>query len=137
MDERVNATFEIAKRDDAKRLVFGWASVAKDATGQPVVDAHMDEIPEDGLEEAAYRFMQKSRVGNEMHAGPQVAEVVESFVVTKDKLARLGLPEDSLPTGWWIGMRVSDDNVWKRVVDGDLAMFSIEGKARRTVVEDA
>ena len=45
--------FTIAKLDEDKRQVFGWASVVT-KNGQPVVDRQGDVIPVETLEEAAY-----------------------------------------------------------------------------------
>ena len=33
--------------------------------------------------------------------------------------------------GWWIGFKVTDDDVWAKVKDGTYPMFSIEGEAVR------
>ena len=51
------------------------------------------------------------------------------------KLKALGLPEDALAEGWWIGFHVTDESVWKKVKDGTYSMFSIEGEAIREEVE--
>lgn len=43
----------------------------------------------------------------------------------------MGIPEGTVPTGWWIGFKVTDDDVWAKVKDGTYPMFSIEGEAVR------
>ena len=48
----------------------------------------------------------------------------------------MGIPEGTLPTGWWIGFQVTDVDVWEKVKDGTYSMFSIEGEAKRVEVED-
>jgi hypothetical protein len=48
----------------------------------------------------------------------------------------MGLPIDSLPTAWWIGMRVNDDNVWDLVKDGTYKQLSVHGLGRRTLIEE-
>jgi hypothetical protein len=50
-----------------------------------------------------------------------------------EKLEKLGLPTDALPTGWWVGFHVEDDAAWARVKDGTYKMFSIQGTALREV----
>ena len=46
----------LAKVDDDKRLVFGWANIIKDEEGQLLVDRQDDFIDsEDELEKAAYQ----------------------------------------------------------------------------------
>ena len=61
--------------------------------------------------------------------------MVESVVFTKEKADALGIPPDILPEGWWIGFRITDDEVWEKVKNGEYPMFSIEGKAVREPVE--
>jgi hypothetical protein len=67
----------------------------------------------------------------------KTASIVESFVATPEKLAAMGLPKDSAQTGWWIGMKVEDEDVWQRVKSGELKAFSLGGKARRVDMEGA
>lgn len=49
-------------------------------------------------------------------------------VLAAENLLKLG---DVIPDGWWVGFRVDDDDVWKRVTDGTYGMFSIVGRALR------
>jgi len=125
---------EISKVDSDKRQVFGWASVTKSG-GIDVVDLQGDVIPLEEIEKAAYEFVKKSRVGGKMHgkgeAGPiQVSDMIESFVVTPEKKAAMGLPDET-PEGWWVGFKVNDDNTWAEAKDGKLAGFSVHGSGRR------
>ena len=130
------ARFGIAKVDDEQRLVFGWASVAINADGEPVVDLQDDMIDPAELEKAAYRAMEARFEAGEMHQRTGIGRIVESFVVTPEKLQAMGLAEDVLPIGWWIGVRVTDDDVWQRVKRGEYRAFSIHGMARREEVGD-
>ena len=125
------ADFAVKKLDDDQRLVFGWASVSVKADGSIVVDSQDDILSTATLEKASYDYVARSRVGGLEHERKGVATLVESFMVTKSKLKAMGLAEDALPEGLWIGMRVDDANVWKRVKSGELSMFSIGGKSRR------
>ena len=60
--------------------------------------------------------------------------MIESMVFTKEKAAALGIPEGTMPEGWWVGFEVTDDEVWKKVKDGTYKMFSIEGTAQRVEI---
>lgn len=51
-----------------------------------------------------------------------------------DRMAAMGIPEGTLPVGWWIGFQVTDADVWEKVKDGTYSMFSIEGKAERVSI---
>lgn len=62
-------------------------------------------------------------------------KLVESCVFTAEKQKAMGIPEGTLPIGWWIGFKIEDDAAWARVKNGTYKMFSIEGKANREPVE--
>jgi hypothetical protein len=108
--------------------------------GQPVVDKQGDYIDTADLEDAAYEYMLKSRVGGAMHTRDpfdrpvKVADIVESMVFTDDKVAKMGLPQD-FNRGWWIGMKIHDENEWSLVRKGEAGGgrggFSIHGKGMR------
>lgn len=123
-------TGKIAKRDDEKFLVFGYASMAD------VTDSQGDVISIDTLEKAAYDFVLHSRTGGEMHEVMGVATLVESIVFTPEKLAALGLAEDALPHGWFVGFKVHDTEAWQKIKNGDYSMFSIGGRAIREAVSN-
>jgi len=57
-------------------------------------------------------------------------------MVTPEKLQKMGLPEGSLPIGWWVGYKISDQDVWEGVKKGKYTQFSVHGKGRRTILED-
>lgn len=126
---------EISKVDSEKRQVFGWCSLTK-VDGQDVVDRQGDYIPLDEIEKSAYNYVIHSRKGGDMHKrdGDQplhTSDLIESFVVTPEKLKQLGLDEDAVPHGWWVGFKVNDDQQWESVKKGERNHFSIHGKGRR------
>lgn len=130
-DHQVEIEFEIAKLDEDERLVFGWANVSMRADGELIVDRQGDIIEPAELEKAAYDFVLDFRESGVNHKGETKGRLVESLVVTPEKLAAMGLAKDALPTGWWIGVKIDDPEVFKRVKKGELAMFSIQGSAQR------
>src|SRR3990167_3665318 len=99
----------IAKIDDEQRVVFGWASVAKRADGTTIEDSQGDVIDSEDLEKAAYDFVFDFREANAMHTGPVTGRLVESFVSTPEKLVKMGLAPDALPSAWWTGFKIDDD----------------------------
>ena len=121
----------IVKIDPKRQLVFGWASVSVRKTGEQVVDAHKDLIDPEELEDAAYAFNLEFRGAGEMHQGLVKGELVESFVVTHEKLAAMGLQKNDLPLGWWVGFLIRDLDVFEKVVSGKYVGFSIQGEAAR------
>lgn len=132
----IKGRMKITKADDEKRLAFGWASISVEEDGEQLVDLSGDMIDPDELEQAAYKYVRLYREGGEMHERGDVATLIESIVFTPDKKKALGIPDDALPTGWWIGFYVYDDEVWEKVKSGEYPMFSIEGKAVREEVKE-
>lgn len=129
---------EISKVNEDKKQVFGWCSLSS-VDGRPVVDLQNDYISIDEIEKSAYDYVKNSRKGGDMHArvgdAPlHVADMIESVIVTPDKLRRMGVPEESISkvnTGWWVGFQVNDDDVWAKVKSGERSGFSIHGKGQR------
>ena len=121
-----NIEGQILKADDEQRLVYGWASVVTEK-GEPVVDRQGDVIEPETLVKAVNNFMENIRVGKEMHKGDQIGAVIHSMPVTKEIGESLGIQSDR--EGWVVAFKVYDDNVWARVKSGELAAFSIGGRA--------
>lgn len=128
---------EFSKVDSDKRQVFGWASVVK-KDGQDVVDLQGDYIAIDEIEKAAYDYVIKSRKGGNQHQRDgemplHVSDMIESFVVTPEKIEKMGLPEDT-PLGWWCGFHINDDKTWAQVKNGERTGFSVHGRGARSAV---
>lgn len=127
-------TMPIAKSDDARQLLFGWASVAADADGTPVLDSQGDLIDLEDLEEAFYDYVKSAGTLNFMHDGPVRGHLVEALVFTPEKLAKLGIPPGTVPYGAWVGYHIPDAADYALAKGDGLLMFSIEGSAQREEV---
>lgn len=134
-DEYIPVDFQVSlaksRTDEDKQLVSGWASVSVNADGSLPLDWEDDTIPPCVLEKAAIDFMidyQESGVG---HKGEAVGTVVESIVFTKDKQAAIGIPEGTIPEGWFITVKINDAEVFAKVKEGTYKMFSIQGLCKR------
>lgn len=132
----IKGKFKIMKSDDDKMLAFGWANVSMRINGELIEDWQSDIIEPEELENAAYNYVLFYREGGEMHERGGAAILIESVVFTEEKMAAMGIPAGTLPVGWWIGFKVTDEEVWQKVKDGTYPMFSIEGEAERIEVED-
>jgi len=119
---------KILKVDDEQRMVFGWASVVTE-DGEPVIDRQGDVIEAETLVKAVNEFMEHVRVGKAMHTGEQVGVVVHSLPITKEIGEALGIHSNR--EGWVVAYKVFDDSVWERVKSGELAAFSIGGRAQK------
>lgn len=128
---------EITKVDEDERLVFGWASIGIDKDGGIIEDRQGDILDDPNeIEKAAYDFVLNSRDGGEMHVRKGVSTLVESVVFTPEKTRAMGIPDGTVPTGWWVGFRVNDEEVWKAVKDGKYRMFSVHGRGMRKAMDD-
>lgn len=117
---------QILKADDEQRLVWGWASVVTE-NGEAVIDRQGDVIEPDTLVKAVNKFMEHVRVGKTMHNGDQIGMVVHSLPITKEIGDSLGIQSNR--EGWVVAFKVYDDEVWAKVKSGELAAFSIGGRA--------
>ena len=126
----------ITKKDEEKQYAFGWAKIAVTVDGEQLVDRQEDLTASEDLEETAYKFVEFYREAGEMHERGGAGILIESIVFTSEKMRAMGIPEGTLPEGWWIGFHVTDADVWEKVKDGTYSMFSIEGRARRVPIEE-
>ncbi len=134
-DTVIKGRFKIMKSDDEKMLAFGWANVSMRVDGELIEDWQGDIIEPEELEAAAYEYVRLYGDGGEMHERGGVAVLIESVVFTEEKMQVMGIPAGTLPVGWWIGFKVTDEDVWEKVKNGTYPMFSIEGEAERVEVE--
>lgn len=129
----VTATVDIKKSSD-ENLVSGWANVSINQDGSIPLDWQGDIISPEVLEKAAIGFMLDYRGSGEMHMGFSKGTVVESIVFTKAKMDAMGITEGTVPAGWFITVKVHDNEVFEKVKSGEYKMFSIQGKAKRLKV---
>jgi cation transport regulator ChaB len=124
---------KILKTDEEQRIVYGWASVITEG-GERVVDRQGDIIEADTLVKAVNDFMEHIRVGKTMHTGKMTGRVIHSLPITKEIGESLGIQSDR--EGWVVAYKVYDDDVWDKVKSGELAAFSIGGRAIKEKLED-
>jgi hypothetical protein len=61
------------------------------------------------------------------------ADLIESVIFTPEKVAEMGLDPETFPKmGWWMGMKVNDEEQWELVKKGERKGFSIHGRGKRT-----
>jgi hypothetical protein len=126
-----NGVLPVTEVDNDKRLVGGWLYIAKLADGTQVVDVSGDIVDDvEELEKAAHDFVTNSRSGDVMHDGRMVARLVESIVTEPERMQAMGVTQP-LPVGWYGVWKIEDDEVWKRVKNGELRAFSVAGRGVR------
>jgi len=139
---------EVIKLDNSRHLVFGWFSVVE-VEGREVEDTQGDIIDEGTLEDTAYEFVLHARVAGAMHESDSEGEVkgvgrlVESVVFTREKQEAMvqSLKDQDIPAvldlkcvAWWGGMKIADEETWKKVTTGHLRAWSIGGKGKRAAI---
>ena len=138
----VSKRVRVAKSDDARHLVFGWAMIAKTRAGETVVD-HDDQWcePED-VEDAAYDFVLNAAngpVSGEEHDPGYTPDafLIESVAFTEEKLVAMGIDPGAVDLGHWVGLYIPDDEAYERVKSGEKSMLSIDGFALESEEEPA
>ncbi len=107
MRNQVHFYGEIQKRDDAKRLVEGYASTE-------AVDSDGEIILRSGLQEALDGYMEYGNV-REMHSASAVGVTKEAEIDDR---------------GLFIVVKVVDDDAWKKVQEGVYKGSSIGGRVK-------
>lgn len=125
-------SFQILKYDAKQGLAFGWASCVVNKAGALIIDHDEDTIQPRELEGGAYSFVEESGLIGDMHERMGVSSLVESCFLDDEKRAAMGLAKsDDRSVGWWIGVRVRDSGVRKKLESGERGEFSIAGEADR------
>lgn len=134
MDLQTIVNFE--KADSRGRYVRGWAYVCKDKGGD-VVDFSGQVVDIEVVREAAHEFIADQRISKVLHGKDfgmggvgerAIGEIIESLIIDDAVAKALGMSDAR--RGWWIGVRVDDATVQKRIRDGELKAFSIGGRGR-------
>lgn len=119
----------LLKVDEDQHMVWGWALVSVEK-GQEVIDLQGDLCSTDELQKAVHESFMKHRTGKRMHSqGRVVGEVVDSVVFTKALQDALGI--DLGREGWFVGMKITKEDVWQEIKAGRLGAFSIGGEGER------
>lgn len=132
--ESVVADSEIVAKNSDDQTIFGWAKIARTKDGKVLVDREGDAISVEELEKGVYDYVLNSRDGGEVHVNRGIGTVIESMVFTKEKIAKLGLPDNSVHEGWWIGFQIHDAGVWEKIKKDEYTSFSVHGTGRRVPV---
>lgn len=103
--------------DEAKRIV--WAEVY--APDRIDCDNEFMRAPE--IERMAYNFMRSMKLDSVDSLHDQIT--VEGCCVVESFIARKGDP-DFIEGAWVVGMHIDNDDMWAKVVKGEINGFSME-----------
>jgi len=131
---KTNMSKQKFQTDDEKRMVVGPAMIPdlkifrRDMMGNP----YYVFFGADTIKMIAEKYMRNKYIDNNdtNHDGKAVEDVyvVESWIKEdkEDKSTKYGYGD--LPVGtWFVSMKVRNDEVWKKVKDGELRGFSVSG----------
>ena len=131
---RKNMSKQKFQTDDEKRIVFGPAMIPdlkifrKDPLGNP----YYVFFSADTIKMIAEKYMRNKYIDNNdtNHNGKAASDVyvIESWIKEdeNDKSTKYGYGD--LPIGtWFVSMKVRNDEVWRKVKNGELKGFSVSG----------
>lgn len=126
-------SFRLLHKNKKKNLAFGLSYVVEEK-GEAVNDHSGRDFTIETIEKSTYDFVSGSPTVGEMHQDMDRATLVESFVLTKEKIevfAQLaGVEKLDLPIGVWQGFHVPDDDLFAKIESGELGFLSVAGFAR-------
>lgn len=126
---------ELSSVSKKHKVAYGWSYVSK--KGDKTVKDHSGQVWSiDQVEKTAHQFVIDCRVGGESHIFKGGAELVESMVFTREVQDALGIDiqkDGESVEGWFVGFRITDDDLLEKVQKGELTMFSIGGTG---IIED-
>lgn len=123
----------IMQASNKKRIVYGVVLAPNE------FDAHNHTIDPEEIEQAAHRYLTKSRVVGAGHGKAVLAEPVESFIAPMD-MEFTGGPygEQRVTKGSWVlGVKINDAAEWEKVKQGEYTGFSVGGFGLLSPVETA
>ena len=101
------------------------------------VDAHGDVMTAEEIENTCHGFMHNGQVIGSMHNERIGAYCVENYIATQDLDFSEGMygPQTVTKGSWVIGIKITDDAEWQKVVDGFYTGVSIGGFGLRDDLE--
>lgn len=138
--DTIRFTAVIKSREDEQRRFWGTAYIHTNQNGQ-VTDHSGDVIdtPETqaAFEEAFYGFVKDYRTGDAGHELFDASDLIEAFVVTKEKKAA-GLFPPEMAEGGYVGFQAREtdagDVLWDGVKTGRYTGLSIVGEGTKVAI---
>jgi len=124
---------ELKEVDTEKRILMGAALIPNKQIYRKNKDKeYYIYFSEDTVRKASELFLMRSNQNNATYEHERKMlegmSVVESWIIEDEKLDKSVKYGFNLPKGtWMISMKVNNDEVWKKVKEGEVKGFSIEG----------
>lgn len=122
---RKDLTVKIAARDDEKQIVYGEVLIPDS------VDSQGDTITVEEIEKAAHKYALTPMIIGEGHLKEAKARPVETFIHNPE------IMKNVKPGSWLMAIKISDDELWRMVKEGEMTGLSIGAVAKRISVDDS
>lgn len=122
MSETASHFVRIKRVDEAKRNVYG------EVYAPNVLDTWGEMMLAEDIELIAHRYMQMGHVNKSIDTGHD--EVWNGSVPIESFIARKGDP-DYTEGAWVLGVHIPEDDVWAKVLKGELNGFSFQAMVRK------
>jgi ADP-ribose pyrophosphatase YjhB (NUDIX family) len=125
LDNLIQKT-KIFKSDKFRQIVYGVV-LAPDE-----VDFQDDYMTAQDIEDAAHDYLVRSRIVGKQHSSQAEANVVESYIAPMDmKFDGQNGPQLVKKGSWIMGVKITDETEWEKVLDGSYTGFSVGGEGER------
>ena len=110
----------IVEKNSTKQIVSGPVLVPGEA------DNSGDIVSKNKIEDLAYSYLRKYGNVDKQHQLANKAEVVESYITPTELSYKVDGEDVNVPEGsWWLSVKVTDEETWQQVENGELNGFSI------------
>jgi hypothetical protein len=130
-----HSAFQLHFADEEKRVVVGPAmlpDISIPRRDEETGDIYYVKFSEETIKEIAMKYMKEART-NEVNTDHEVNDagtyIFESWIVEDPKTDKANTVYGyNVPKGtWMVKMKVEDKGTWKRIKNGELKGFSVEG----------
>jgi len=128
--------FKIAKVDAAEQNVFAFCLFKDEG------DYHGDLVTDNEVIKACHSFLRNMAFGQQVGTGTgyehkkfaDIGYPIESCIDYDGSIGK-SVGMDNTAGAWWLGVHVTNSEVWKKVEDGEVTGFSIAGYAERVPID--
>jgi len=120
------------KLDEERRMIYGAVLIPNKEIlrKSPAGEDYLITFPPSTIVAAQELFFKQSHHKDATYEHQFIIDgmtVVESWIKESDNDKSVALGLDEVIGTWFVGMKVDNDVVWKRIKDGEVKGFSIEG----------
>jgi len=117
----------------ALKQTYGYVLIPNlpDFQGDVMSDTEVVKACHSYMKNLAKNLQQGQGTSEEHSYFDGVGYVIESVIDTDGSIAKAHGAEEH-PGGWWIGLQVENDEIWKSIEEGEITGYSIGGSGKRS-----